>query len=127
MTETEREMVIALAGEARGPKRNGLFALWLITRVAEGVLPPDPVSLRSHRRRVDRLQRRLTSVSVPAPLRRAFPATLRHLTEGTPRAVALGLRQLVAPTRESIGPGIAELLAAAADRAHQQTAEVEAT
>jgi hypothetical protein len=124
MTETERQMVIALAGEARGPRRNGLFALWLVTRVAEGVLPPDPVNPRAHRRRVDRLQRRLTSVSVPAPLRRALPAALRHLTEGTPRAVALGLHQLVAPTRESIGPGIAELLAAAADRARRQTEEV---
>jgi hypothetical protein len=127
MTETERLLVTALADEARGPRRNALFALWLVTRVAEAVMPPDPVSVRAHRRRVDRLQRRLTSVSVPAPLRRALPAAFRHLADGTPRAVALGLHQLVAPARESIGPSIADILVAAAERARHQATEVEAT
>ncbi len=125
MTETERHLVTALADEARGPKRNGLFALWLLSRAAEGVLPPDPLTLRAHRRRVERLQRRLTSVSVPAPLRRALPAAFRQLADGTPRAVAFALHQLVAPTRESIGAGAADIVAAAANRARGHATEVE--
>jgi hypothetical protein len=125
MTETERDLVTALAGEARGPKRNGLFALWLLSRAAEGILPPDPVSLRAHRRRVERLQRRLTSVSIPAPLRRALPAAFRHLADGTPLAVAFALHQLVAPTRDCIGPAAADIMTAAADRARGHATEVE--
>ena len=35
MTETETQLLTALAAEARGPKRNGLFALWLVARTAE--------------------------------------------------------------------------------------------
>lgn len=117
MNDTERFLVTALASEARGPRRNGLFAVWLVARAAEAVLPPDPVSARQHRRRVDLLQRRLSSVSVPLPLRRALPAALRLVAEGTPEAAALALHQLVAPVRESVGGPAADALAAAAARA----------
>jgi len=119
MTDAERQLVAALAVEARGPRRNGLLALWLVTRAAEAVLPPDPVSTRNHRRRVDQLQRRLSSVSVPSPLRRALPAALRLVSEGTPRAAALALHQLVAPARECLGASAADAIAVAA--AHART------
>lgn len=119
MTEAERQVIAALAGEARGPRRNGLFALWLLLRAAEATLPPDPVSVRAHRRRLDLLQRRLASLSVPAPLRRALPAALRHVAGGTPRDAALALHQLVAPARETVGEPAATALAAAAARARQ--------
>jgi hypothetical protein len=119
VTEAERQLVVALAGEARGPRRNGLFALWLVTRLAEALLPPDPVGSRGHRRRVELLQRRLSSVSVPAPLRRGLTAALRQVGEGTPEAAALALHQLVAPAREAVGDGAADVVAAAAARARR--------
>jgi len=117
MTDAEQQLIAALADEARGPRRNGMFALWLVTRLAEAILPPDPVSSRGHRRRVELLQRRLSSVSVPAPLRRALAAALRQLAEGTAAAAALALHQLVAPARETVGERAATALAAAATRA----------
>jgi hypothetical protein len=125
MTDAERQLISALAGEARGPRRNALFALWLVARTAEAVLPPDPVPLRSHRRRVELLQRRLSSISVPAPIRRALQAALRHVAQGTPRAAALALNQLVAPTREAIGAAAADALAAAATRARHGDPDTE--
>jgi hypothetical protein len=119
VTEAERLIITALAAEARGPKRNGLFALWLVTRTAEALLPPDPVSPRGHRRRVELLQRRLASLSVPTPLRRALSAALRQVGEGSPHGCALALHQLVAPARETVGERAAAALAAAAARARQ--------
>ncbi|MDH4045479.1 MAG: hypothetical protein OEW06_13575 [Gemmatimonadota bacterium] len=125
MTETETQLLTALAAEARGPKRNGLFALWLVARTAEAILPPDAVELRSHRRRVELLQRRLSSVSVPTALRRALPAAFRHIADGTPRAAALALHQLVAPTREAVSPHAADVLGAAAARARRHATDGE--
>jgi hypothetical protein len=119
VTEAERQLIAALAAEARGPRRNGLFALWLLTRTAEALLPPDPVTPRGHRRRMELLQRRLASLSVPAPLRRALSAALRQVGEGSPQGTALALSQLVAPARETVGERAAAALAAAAARARQ--------
>jgi len=127
MTDTEAQLLTALAAEARGPKRNALFALWLVARAAEAVVPPDPVTARSHRRRVELLHRRLSSVSVPTPIRRALPAALRQVAEGTPRAAALALHQLVAPTREAVGGAAADALAAAATRARRGDTGAEPT
>ena len=125
MTEAEQQLIAALAGEARGPRRNGLFALWLVTRLAEALLPPDPVSPRGHRRRVELLQRRLSGVSVPAPLRRALTAALRQVSEGTPGAAALALHQLVAPARETVGERAASAMTGAAARARHLATEGE--
>src|SRR5256885_1897175 len=70
---------IGLVGAAaRGPKRDGLFALWLILRAAEGLLPPGAVSPRNHRRRLQALESRLASLALPAPLKRALTAALQH-------------------------------------------------
>ncbi|MGE5142915.1 MAG: hypothetical protein ACM3OA_05710, partial [Acidobacteriota bacterium] len=50
----------ALAAEAeRGPRRDGLYALWLTLRAAEALLPPHPVSVKNHRRRLVALEHRL--------------------------------------------------------------------
>jgi hypothetical protein len=117
MTEAERRLTDALAAAERGPDRNGIFALWLFTRVAEAVLPTDPVSTRAHRRRVELLQRRLSSVSMAPPLRRALSGALRVVADGTPRTSALALQQLVAPARETVGAVAADALALAATHA----------
>lgn len=119
MTETERRLVTALAAEARGPRRNGIYAVWLFARVAEGVLPPDPLTPKSHKGRVDALQRRLSSIALPAPLRRALAGSLRLVTEGTPRSAATALSQLVTPAQETLGSAASDALAQAAVRARR--------
>jgi len=119
MTDTEQRLVVALAAEARGPRRNGIFAIWLFARVAEAVLPPDGVSLRSHRQRVEALQRRLSSITLPVPLRRAMASAMRVVADGTPKAAALALNQLIAPAQETLGPPVADALASAAGRARR--------
>jgi hypothetical protein len=122
MTETEQRLVADLAAEARGPRRNGIFAVWLFTRVAEAVLPPNPVSGKAHRARVEALQRRLSSIALPAPLRRGMAGALRAVHDGTPRAAVLALHQLVAPAQETLGAGPAEALAQAVARARRAAA-----
>ncbi len=106
-----------LAEAARGPERDGLFALWLVLRAAEGLLPPAPVSQRNHRRRLQALERRLATLALPAPLGRALTAARVHLEPATPAAAALVLSQLVAPAREVLGAAAGEAVAVAAQSA----------
>ncbi len=98
-----------LARTPRGGKRDGLFALWLAVRVATDQALDPPIPPRQVRRRIDALERRLTSLALPPPLRRAFPGALAMLrdAEGSP---ALALQQLVAPVREVLGAEAAEVV-----------------
>jgi hypothetical protein len=91
-----------------------LFALWLVVRAAEGLLPPRPVSARNHRRRLAALERRLATLALPPPLKRALVAARHHLDPASPRAAALVLSQLVAPARDVLGPGSGDAVAVAA-------------
>src|SRR5437899_11763500 len=96
--------LLALVGEAvRGPKRDGLFALWLVLRAAESLLPPRAVSAKNHRRRLQALESRLASLALPTPLKRALAAARHHLEPATPAAAALVLSLLVDPDREGLG------------------------
>jgi len=52
----------------RGPRREGIFALWLTVRVAQDLLR-DPPPERAHRRRLQALEHRLSSLTLPPPLR----------------------------------------------------------
>jgi hypothetical protein len=109
------DRLVALVAEApRGPRRDGLFALWLVVRSAAGCLPPAPVSRRNHRRRLQALETRLGGLALPAPLRRAFAAARHHLEPGTAAAAAIVLSELVAPAREVLGPDAADAVATAA-------------
>ncbi len=109
------ERLIALLGTAsRGAKRDGLYALWLVLRAAEGLLPPHPLSSKNHRRRLQALQARLGGLALPAPLKRALVAAQHHLEPATPAAAALVLSQLVAPARDVLGSEAAEAVAVAA-------------
>src|SRR6059036_3685175 len=119
-TPAEEKLVTLIAESARGPQREGLFALWLVVRVAEALLPPAPVSVKNHRRRLQALETRLASLALPAPLKRALTAARHHLEAATPGAAALVLSQLVAPAREVLGPeaGDAVAVAARAARIH---------
>lgn len=114
VTASEARLV-ALAAEAeRGPRRDGLYALWLTLRAAEALLPPHPVSIKNHRRRLVALEHRLGSLALPGPLKRALAAARAQLEPGTQAAAALVLAQLVAPCREILGTEAAEAVAAAA-------------
>jgi hypothetical protein len=113
-TPCEERLITLLAEAARGPKRDGLFALWLVVRAAEATLPPAPVSGRNHRRRLQALASRLATLALPAPLQRALLAARQHLEPATPVAGAQVLVQLVAPVREVLGAEAGDAVAGAA-------------
>jgi hypothetical protein len=113
-TPAEERLIGLVATAVRGPKREGLFALWLVLRTAEGLLPPNPLSGKNHRRRVQALDARLASLALPAPLKRALAAACHHLAVATPSAAALVLSQLVAPAREVLGAEAGDAVAVAA-------------
>jgi hypothetical protein len=99
---------------ARGPRRDGIFALWLTVRVAQDVFADPPPAERAHRRRVAALGHRLSSLMLPAPLWRALTGAIADLEGADPTAVAQALSQLVAPAREGAGPDAGDALAEAA-------------
>ncbi len=100
----EERLVTLIAQSARGPQREGLFALWLVVRAAEALLPPAPVSARNHRRRLQALESRLGSLALPAPLKRALVAARQHLETS----------QLAAPARDVLGAEAADAVTVAA-------------
>jgi hypothetical protein len=112
-------LLLLLTQTGRGPKRGGLFALWLTVRVAQDLLLDPPPLERAHRRRVQALERRLSSLSMPVPLRRALAAAVSQLREVRPDAVAQVLSQLVAPARDTGGGEAGEALVLAVRQARQ--------
>jgi hypothetical protein len=105
---------------ARGPKRDGVFALWLAVRVARDAAGSNPPPERAHRRRVVALQQRLSSLTLPPHLRRALAAAVAELMEGDSMTPARVLSQLVAPARDAAGPEAAEAVAGAVRAARQE-------
>jgi hypothetical protein len=108
-----------LAQTARGPKRGGLFALWLTVRVAQDLVLDPPLQERAQRRRLQALERRLSSLTMPPPLRRALAAAVSQLRDVRPETAAQVLSQLVAPARDTGGAEAGEAVAAAAKKARQ--------
>ena len=119
VTASEARLVELVADAERGPTRDGLYALWLMLRVAESLLPPYPVSLKNHRRRLQALEARLGGLALPAPLKRALASARAHLEPGTAGAAAIALGQLVAPAREVLGKAAADAVQAATTEARQ--------
>lgn len=105
---------------ARGPRREGIFALWLTVRVAQDLLGDPPPAERAHRRRLQALEQRLSSLTVPPPLRRALVAAVNQLKESRPETAAQVLSQLVAPAREAGGADAGDAVAQAARAARTQ-------
>jgi hypothetical protein len=97
----------------RGPRREGIFALWLTVRVAQDLVR-DPPGERAHRRRLQALEHRLSSLTLPPPLRRALAAAISQLRDARPETAVQVLSQLVAPARESGGVEAGEAVAHAA-------------
>jgi hypothetical protein len=107
---------------ARGPRREGVFALWLTVRVAQDLLMDAPPPERAYRRRVAALEGRLSSLTVPPPLRRALTAAMTQLREARPDVAPIVLSQLVAPARDSAGPEAGDAVAQAARSARESAA-----
>ena len=103
----------------RGPRRGGIFALWLTVRIAQDLLLDPPPAERAQRRRVQALERRLSSLTMPPPLRRALSAAVSQLREAGPETAAQVLSQLVAPARETGGQEAGEAVALAARQARK--------
>jgi hypothetical protein len=115
--------LVKLMGETpRGPRREGVFALWLTLRLAEDLLLTPPQPDRAVKRRVSALERRLSSLSLPGPLRRALVGALAELNEPRREKAGQVLQLLVAPAREVLGSEAAEVLSRAARSAAQRTA-----
>lgn len=108
-----------LQGTARGPKRGGLFALWLVLRVAMTLCGPSVPGERSRKRHLTALEGRLSSLPMPQGARRALRSALIQLQDGTPEAAATALRQLVAPAEDLAGPEAGKALIRAADTARR--------
>jgi hypothetical protein len=108
------DLLQVLSGTVRGPRREGVYALWLTLRVAEGYLLDPPLPERAARRRLAALESRLSSLTLPPPLRRALTAALAHLKEGDAAAVPGMLAGLVAPARDTTGAETAEAIQRAA-------------
>jgi hypothetical protein len=103
----------------RGPRRGGIFALWLTLRVTQDLLLEPPPPERAQRRRVQALERRLSSLTMPPPLRRALSAATSQLRDPGPDTAAQVLSQLVAPARETGGAEAGEAIALAARQARK--------
>lgn len=110
--------LIKLMGELpRGPRREGVFALWLTLRVAEDMRLTPPPPERGARRRVAALEQRLSSLSLPAPLRRALVSAMAELKDPSPDSASRALLLLVAPARDAVGAEAGEVLQRAAREA----------
>lgn len=113
-------LLTLLPKAGRGPRREGIFALWLTLRVAQDYLLEPPLPERAARRRLMALETRLSSLTVPPPLRRALAAALLQLREGQAQAVPLALAALVAPARDAVGPEAGDALQQAWRSARQR-------
>lgn len=118
-SDPQQELVDLLARSARGPRRDGVFALWLVVRVLLDYQCEPALAERACRRRIAALESRLSSLTLPPPLRRALNALLTELKEGGREAVPVLLSTLVAPARDAAGPEAAEAIQRAARAARQ--------
>lgn len=114
------ELVRLLARTARGPRREGIYALWLTVRVAQDLLASPAIAERAHRRRVQALEHRLATLTLPPQLRRALAAALFHLRNPRPETAPDVLAQLAAPARDGAGPEAGDVLSIAARAARER-------
>jgi hypothetical protein len=107
-------LIAHLKETARGPSRNGAFAVWLFVHVCEDELPPLQISSRARRRRLSDLDRRLSSLSMPPSLKRALSDALVSLAEQTPDACLRALKSVSTQAREHLGAELGDALSLAA-------------
>lgn len=113
-TPATTRLVELLGAAARGPKREGVYAVWLVVRAAETQLLEPQVPSKVRGKQLDGVKQRLSTLTLPAPIRRAVVTALSLLGEETPDSAASALHQLTAPAREALGPEVAEAVGQAA-------------
>ena len=113
----EDRLLLGMSTAVRGPKQNGYYALWLFVRQCDGELLRGALSPDASERRLALLERRLSSLSLPAPLRRGMSGALRELHSGPETDVAHALDQLIAPASDALGPTAADAMAKASRKA----------
>lgn len=92
-----------LAATARGSRRDAAFATWLVLRVAEDLLLHGDLPERGVRRRVQSLEARLSSLTVPGGFRRALGSVIGVLRDPRPEAIRAALAQLAGPAGDLLG------------------------
>jgi hypothetical protein len=107
-------LVRIMAETPRGPRRDGVFALWLAVRIAEDLVLMPAQLERAAKRRSAALEQRLSSLTLPSQLRRALGAAVSELKEPRADKAPIVLQQLVAPARDALGAEAAEAVAKAA-------------
>ncbi len=112
LSPVSKSLVELMAGAPRGPRREGLFALWLTTRLIEDL--GHPTIDRTIRRRVALLEKRLSSLGLSQTMRKGISTTLIMLKEPVRPDPATLLSQLAAPARDGVGPDAADVLNRAA-------------
>jgi hypothetical protein len=120
------ELVRLLARTARGPRREGIYALWLTVRVTQDLLLTPPLAERTHRRRVAALEHRLATLTLPPQLRRALAAALLQLRNPRVETAADVLAQLAAPARDGAGAEAGEVISVAAKAARERAKAIRA-
>jgi hypothetical protein len=113
-------LVQLLARTARGPRREGIYALWLTVRVTQDLLATPPIAERAHRRRVLALEHRLATLTLPSQLRRALSAALLQLKNPRMDTASEVLAQLAAPARDGAGAEAGDVIATAARAARER-------
>lgn len=103
-----------MAHTARGPRREGVYALWLVVRAAEDRLRDPPIPPKLLARQLESLTHRVATLTPPAPIRRGVASALALLAEGGSDAPAAALHQLTAPARDALGPEVADAVTGAA-------------
>ena len=109
-----RALVSLMGDTPRGPRREGLFALWLTLRLVEDLLLEPPQPERTIRRRVTLVERRLSSLTLPPPLRRGLVTVLQELAQAGRKDAPALLTLLAAPTRDGLGAEAADTISRAA-------------
>ncbi|MGE0443007.1 MAG: hypothetical protein AB7L66_14540 [Gemmatimonadales bacterium] len=109
-----RGLVEQLAAAPRGPRRDGLFALWLAVRLLEEAEPTAGSVDRGFRRRVTLTEKRISSLALQPPVRRGLTATLRALNLDPGGDRARLFEELARAARDAGNPDASALLSKAA-------------
>jgi hypothetical protein len=108
-TPATRGLVEMMAATPRGPRRDGLFALWLTVRLIEDLPQPGPGD-RAFRRRVALLQKRLSSLMLQPPVRRGINAIVSALESPAQQDIGALFHKLAAAVRDGVPTEATELL-----------------
>lgn len=103
-----------MATAARGPRREGVYAVWLVVRAAEDRLATPPIAEKLLAKQLEALKHRIATLTPPAPIRRGVASALTLLAEAGPDSPAAALALLAAPARDALGAEVADAVSAAA-------------